>query len=155
MITRFSRAARQVVVAALDEAHRRGDRRVGTEHLLLGLLGDPAAEPAAALGVDLPTARDALDGLDLAALASVGVSIDALPLRAPATSSGSLPFTGGAKDVMRGCLRAAARDRSHAIEARHLLLAVLEGAPAEPATGLLRALSIDPATVRARLGEAA
>jgi ATP-dependent Clp protease ATP-binding subunit ClpA len=155
MVNRFSREARQVVVAALDEAHRRGDRRLGTEHLLLGLLGDPAGEPAAALGVDLPTARDALDTLDLAAMASVGVSIDALPPRAPATGSGSLPFTGGAKDVMRGCLHAAVHDRSRAIETRHLLLAVLDCAPAEPAVALLHALSIDPDTVRARLGEAA
>src|SRR5262245_29909452 len=58
-----------VVRSALEEARRRGDRRLSTEHLLLALLYDPAAAPARALGVDLETARAALDALDRAALA--------------------------------------------------------------------------------------
>ena len=37
------------IYAAREEARRRGDRRVGTEHLLLALLEDPAIE--AVLGV--------------------------------------------------------------------------------------------------------
>ncbi len=41
MFNRFSKSARQAVTAAVDEAHARGDRRVGTEHLLLGLLQVP------------------------------------------------------------------------------------------------------------------
>src|SRR5216683_3308151 len=46
---------------ARDEAIRRGDRTVGTEHLVLALLIDPASPAAQALGCDLDSARRALD----------------------------------------------------------------------------------------------
>jgi ATP-dependent Clp protease ATP-binding subunit ClpA len=51
---------------ATAEARRRGDRRVGTEHLALALLADPESVTARALGVSLTAARDALRALDLA-----------------------------------------------------------------------------------------
>ena len=35
MFNQFSKAARAAVAAAVDEAQRRGDTRIGTEHLLL------------------------------------------------------------------------------------------------------------------------
>src|SRR6266704_4432517 len=38
---------------ARDEAIRRGDRTIGTEHLVLALLIDPASPAAKALGCDL------------------------------------------------------------------------------------------------------
>jgi hypothetical protein len=65
---------------AREEALRRGDRRVGTEHLLLGLLREP--ELADALGHDLDETRGALAAMDREALASVGVdpAIDAPPI---------------------------------------------------------------------------
>ncbi|MEV5500564.1 Clp protease N-terminal domain-containing protein [Nonomuraea fuscirosea] len=50
------------------EARRRGDRRVGTEHLLRGVLHE--AEAAQALGADVESARSALAVLDDAALAA-------------------------------------------------------------------------------------
>src|ERR1700679_1299175 len=56
---------------AREEARRRGDRKVGTEHLILGLLRDPVL--ARALGSDLQAARDVLDTLDHDALAAVGI----------------------------------------------------------------------------------
>jgi hypothetical protein len=55
-------------IDAREEARRRGDRKVGTEHLLLGLLREPVL--AQALGCDLQTARDALAALDHDALAA-------------------------------------------------------------------------------------
>ena len=58
-------------IDAREEARRRGDRKVGTEHLILGLLREPVL--AQALGCDLQTARDALDAMDHAALAAVGI----------------------------------------------------------------------------------
>ena len=42
---------------ARDEAVRRGDRTIGTEHLVLALLVDPASPAARALGCDLDSAR--------------------------------------------------------------------------------------------------
>ncbi|MFZ2048260.1 MAG: Clp protease N-terminal domain-containing protein, partial [Trebonia sp.] len=43
---------------ASEEARRRGDRRTGTDHLLLALLEDPSIEVV--LGVSLQQARQAL-----------------------------------------------------------------------------------------------
>jgi hypothetical protein len=60
-------------VRARVEARRRGDRRAGTEHLVLGLLGDPAIESV--LGVSLQRARDALDSLDRDALDAGGIGV--------------------------------------------------------------------------------
>ncbi|MFC6085123.1 Clp protease N-terminal domain-containing protein, partial [Sphaerisporangium aureirubrum] len=68
-----------VVKAALDEARRRGSRRMGTEHLLLGLLRLPASPAARALGVDLAEARSTLDALDRAALRAIGIDIRDFP----------------------------------------------------------------------------
>ena len=53
-------------VHAREEARRRGDRRVGTDDLLLGLLREPAV--AQVLGCDLGAAREALDAMDRDAL---------------------------------------------------------------------------------------
>ena len=65
---------------ASEEARRRGDRRTGTEHLLLSLLGDPSIEVV--LGVSLQQSRQALETLDYEALGSLGLGsgADALPL---------------------------------------------------------------------------
>ena len=58
---------------ARDEAIRRGDRTIGTEHLVLALLIGPGSPTARALGCDLGSARRALDALDSRALAAIGV----------------------------------------------------------------------------------
>ena len=60
-----------IYMRASEEARRRGDRRTGTDHLLLGMLEDPSIE--AVLGVSLPQARQALDSLDQEALGAVGL----------------------------------------------------------------------------------
>ena len=57
---------------ASEEARSRGDRRAGTDHLLLALLEEPPIE--AALGVRLQEARDRLDALDRQALDALGVA---------------------------------------------------------------------------------
>ena len=51
-----------IYMRASEEARRRGDRRTGTDHLLLALLEDPSIEGG--LGVSLPQARQALESLD-------------------------------------------------------------------------------------------
>ena len=58
--TRQSIGMGRVVLDAAEEARRRGDRRIGSDHLLLALLKDEDSVTARALGVDLPTARGAL-----------------------------------------------------------------------------------------------
>ena len=69
-----------IYMRASEEARRRGDRRTGTDHVLLGLLEDPSIE--AVLGVSLQQARQALESLDQEALGALGMGsgTDAPPL---------------------------------------------------------------------------
>src|ERR1700683_4552552 len=69
-----------IYLRASEEARRRGDRRTGTDHLLLALLEDPSIEGV--LGVSLQQARQALDSLDQEALGALGLGsgTDAPPL---------------------------------------------------------------------------
>jgi ATP-dependent Clp protease ATP-binding subunit ClpA len=50
VFARFESDARAVVEAAQHEAHGLGHNYIGTEHLLLGLLSNPAGAPARLLG---------------------------------------------------------------------------------------------------------
>ena len=69
-----------ICLQAAEEARRRGDRRYGTDHLLLALYEDPSTEVM--LGVNLQQARQALESLDHEALGAVGLgsATDAPPL---------------------------------------------------------------------------
>ena len=73
-----------IYLRASEEARRRGDRRTGTDHLLLALFEDPSIE--AVLGVNLQQARQALESLDREALGALGLGAGAdapaLPMRA-------------------------------------------------------------------------
>ena len=73
-----------IYLRASEEARRRGDRRTGTDHLLLALFEDPSIE--AVLGVNLQQARQALESLDHEALGALGLGAGAdappLPMRA-------------------------------------------------------------------------
>ena len=60
-----------IYLRASEEARRRGDRRTGTDHLLLALLEDPSIEVV--LGVSLEQARQALESLDHEALGALGL----------------------------------------------------------------------------------
>ena len=73
-----------VYMRGSEEARRRGDRRTGTDHILLALLEVPSIE--AELGVSLEQARQALESLDHEALGALGLGSGAdappLPMRA-------------------------------------------------------------------------
>ncbi|MGZ4590493.1 MAG: Clp protease N-terminal domain-containing protein [Actinomycetes bacterium] len=157
VFNRFSRAAREVVTAAAAEAAGRGDRRVGTEHLVLGLLHEADSPTARALGVDLRTARGALRAMDLEALAAVGVGLDTADLSGAmhARSGGRLPFTSAAKSALQRTLREAVRRKDRRLEPTHLLLALLACERPDPAADLLARLGVDRDVVRARLEQAA
>ena len=60
-----------ICLQAGEEARRRGDRRTGTDHILLALFEDPSME--ALVGVRLQQARQALDSLDREALVALGL----------------------------------------------------------------------------------
>ena len=149
-------------IDAREEARRRGDRKVGTEHLILGLLREPVL--AQALGCDLQTARDALDAMDHEALAAVGIGaafnappipIDE-PIKRPsrptlkAVLRDRLPMTPAAKRALEESWKE--KRRGHHIPPQKVLLTVLELDPPDPAAELIAALGVDRAAVRQRLG---
>jgi len=149
-------------IDAREEARRRGDRKVGTEHLILGLLREPVL--AQALGCDLQTARDALDAMDHDALAAVGIGaafnappipIDE-PIKRPsrptlkAVLRDRLPLTPAAKTVLEKSYKEIRR--GHHSGPQHVLLTVLELEPPDPAAELISTLGVDRAAARLRLG---
>ena len=154
MPKRLSVDARKLVLtSATEEARRRGDRRLGTDHLLLGLLHDEDSPAAKALGVSLAGARAASDALDLAALAAVGIQIEALGEGPPASFGRRFPpLTSGARAVFKRAIDEARPSRSGRIDTTHFLLALLSLQRPDPAAELLDVLGADPAAVRKRLG---
>jgi ATP-dependent Clp protease ATP-binding subunit ClpA len=140
-----------VVRHALEEARQRGERRLGTDHLLLGLLHDPSSSAARALGVDLEAARAAWDALDLAALAAIGLDVGGLRLGSLPPSRKRPPLTSAARAVLLRAVQEAARTKRRRPAAAHVLLALLACEPPDPAAALLAQLGVDRALVRERL----
>jgi ATP-dependent Clp protease ATP-binding subunit ClpA len=153
MFSKGKTAFGSAVKAALDEARQRGDRRLGTEHLLLGLLADPDAAPARALGIGTADARAALQALDEAALRAIGIDVGETPLARPRKHR-AIPgtaLTSSARAVVNQAIRATTvRDRD-TIGPTELLLALLAQSHPDPVSQLLDELAIDRPTVRARL----
>jgi hypothetical protein len=142
-----------------EEARRRGDRRTGTDHLLLALLEDPSVEVA--LGVSLQQARQALESLDHEALGALGLGpgTDAppLPMRAvpkkprlrDVAEKDRLRMTPAAKKVLEEAARP--NRRGLQITAQQVLAQVLTLQPPDPAAALLGALGVNTSEVRRRL----
>jgi ATP-dependent Clp protease ATP-binding subunit ClpA len=153
MVTRLSSDVRNIVLtSAAAEARRRGDRRLGTDHLLLGLLHDTDSAAAQALGIDLDSARAASDDLDRAALAAVGVNVDHLGHSPrPVFARRLLPLTSGAREVLKGTVEQTQKEKTRRIEARHFVFALLDRERPDPAAELLQALNVDRSRVRSRL----
>jgi ATP-dependent Clp protease ATP-binding subunit ClpA len=146
MFKQFASGARDTVTSALEETRLRGDRRISTEHLFLGLLHDPGSAATRSLGVDLAAARAALGALDHAALAAIGIDLPAIP-----GSRKRTPFTSGARAVIERAVKETVRARGKRTTPEHMLLALLDCERPDPAAELMRTLRIDPAAVRDRL----
>ena len=114
MLERFTEPARRVVTESQLEMRALHHGHVGTEHLLLALLRQPA-EPAAALlvrhGLDLGAAREAVQRLlgesgttiDGAALEAIGIDLDMVTARVEAAFGvGALSSAGAAAAAGRG-----------------------------------------------------
>jgi hypothetical protein len=146
---------------ASEEARRRGDRRTGTDHLLLALLEDPSIEVV--LGVSLQQARQALESLDHEALGALGLGpgTDAppLPMRAvpkkptirDIAKKDRFRMTPAAKKVLEEAARP--NRRKLQITAQQVLAQVLTLQPPDPAAVLLGALDVNTSEVRRRLDE--
>src|SRR5258707_4209859 len=85
MFERFTTQSRHAVQLALSEARVLGSRRIGAEHLLLGLAhgrSEPAADALKAAGLDaavirkLAAAHPDTEPLDADALAVLGIDLD-------------------------------------------------------------------------------
>jgi hypothetical protein len=152
------------VFDAGQEARRRGDRKIGTEHLALALLMEP--DLASAVGCDLGRARGTLEALDREALSAIGVdaALDAPPLPTlPRSARPSRPtirtllsgprLTPAAKSVLRDSSRGMRRGGPHPGPQR-VLAALLELEPPDPAAGLFAALGVDRAGLQQRLADA-
>jgi transposase-like protein len=127
--------ARAAVQLAGEEAKALGAMRIGSEHLLLGILRAGDARAAAALranGVKLEAAR-----------------LAAQPTVANDAGEGSTAITAYARRVFGEAMRQASADR-HAIDVADLLAAALRE-PAGGACRTLEALGIDAAAVRRHL----
>lgn len=141
-----------VLEQAGEEATRRGDRRIGTDHLLLALLRDDAAPPARALGVTLAEGYAALESLDRAALGSLGIHLDIALTPPTVRGRRRVTLNSAARAAIVAAKHEADRERrGRRIEPRHLLLALLTARHPDPAAALLTALDLHPASVRERL----
>jgi Clp amino terminal domain, pathogenicity island component len=148
-----------VYLQASEEARRRGDRRTGTDHVLLALLADPSVEVV--LGVTLQQARQALESLDHEALGALGmgsgIDAPALPMRAvpkkprlrDVATKDRLRMTPAAKKVLEEASKP--NRRRLYVTAQQVLAQILVLQPPDPAAVLLGALGVNTSEVRRRL----
>jgi ATP-dependent Clp protease ATP-binding subunit ClpA len=141
-----------IYLRAGEEARRRGDRRVGTDHLLLALLEDPSVE--AALGVSLQQAREALESLDREALGALGLGPGAdapeLPMRAvpkkprirDVAKRDRFRMTPAAKKVLEEAYKPKGH-RKLQVTGPEVLAQILALEPPDPAAVLLGALGVN------------
>ena len=146
MFERFTDRARRVVVLAKEEARAFDHNYTGTEHLLLGLVG----EREGIAGITLAEV-----GVDLTALRTFVVEQVGVPPGEPDTR---VPFTPRAKKVLELSLREALHLKHGYIGTEHILLGILREGEGMAVQALL-AQGIDLESLRqkvvTRLGEGA
>jgi ClpA/ClpB-like protein len=130
VLENYSVEAQEVVSLATMEARRLGHGRIGTEHLLLGLLQDDDGEPAELLkaaGAHLVAARHKV-------VEAVGDDVGS-------PDGEALPFTDRAQRALERAGRFSRKDRESEVTAGHVLLGVLdvEGLACQ----VLRGLGVD------------
>jgi ATP-dependent Clp protease ATP-binding subunit ClpA len=148
MFERFTQEARQTVVQAQVEGAALHHRRIGTEHLLLGLVGQDGTPCSAILArhgltraTVLASVTTLTGDLDAEALTTLGIDLDAVRSRVEsafgpgalddpsrlrgATAAGHIPFTPRAKKVLELSLREALALRHRHIADGHITLGLL------------------------------
>ncbi|MEU9395501.1 Clp protease N-terminal domain-containing protein [Streptomyces sp. NPDC048324] len=136
---RYTPRARNVVMAAHNEAKAAPHTEVGPAHLVLGLLAEP-------------------EGLGAKAITAQGVSLDAVREAAtaalPPTAEAApelVPYASDAKKVLELTFREALRLGHNYIGTEHILLALLEF---ENGSGVLSGLGIGKTAVETELAKA-
>lgn len=144
MFERFTQEARAAVVAAQVTARKGDEGRIGTEHLLLGVLAHPQTAGARVLH-RLGVSSDAVVGqlrerhrydLDADALTAIGIDLEAVRRRAEETfgagalsgpptrraGRGHIPFDVEAKKALELALREALALKHKHIGTEHIVL---------------------------------
>jgi Clp amino terminal domain, pathogenicity island component len=132
--TRFTERARNVVMAAQNEARAAGNDEINPEHLVLGLLSEPdaiAARSIVAQGVPLETIRQT-------ATATLPPPAGQVPEL--------IPYGPQARKALELTFREALRLGHNYVGTEHILLALLE---LEDGTGVLAGLGVDKAAAEA------
>jgi Clp amino terminal domain, pathogenicity island component len=141
-----------IYLRASEEARRRGDRRTGTDHILLAVLEDRSVE--AVLGVSLQQAREALESLDREALGALGLGAGAdappLPMRAvpkkprikDVAKKDRFRMTPAAKKVLEDAYKPKGH-RKLQVTGPEVLAQILALRPPDPAAVLLGALGVN------------
>lgn len=150
MFERFTRDAREAVAYAEAQAQVERADHVGTDLVLLGMTLEPSSVAARALselGLDREQVVAAVralpsPGIDAAALARLGIDLDAVRASAEQTFGpgalddlapragrarkplGHVPFDASSKKLLEIALREALARRHNRIDSGHLLLAV-------------------------------
>jgi ATP-dependent Clp protease ATP-binding subunit ClpC len=138
MFKRFDDAARRVVIIANDEARKLNHRYIGTEHILLGLLGEGegvAAKTLESLGISL-------EGVRQQVVEIIGQGQDA--------PGEHIPFTPRAKKVLELSLREALQLGHNYIGTEHILLGLIREGEGV-ATRILADMGADADRVRERV----
>lgn len=138
MFERFTDRARRVFVAANDEARALGSARLGSGHLLLGLLHDPESDAGRVLGpagIELVRARALLGAGAEDGDGAAGTAADGVDLTAPA------------HDLVVRSLREALRLGDARIGTGHLLLGLV-ALPSADGTRILVELGLDRGDAR-------
>jgi hypothetical protein len=137
--SRFTARARNVVMAAQNEAHAAGNDQIGAEHLLLGLLGEP-------------------DGLGAKAIIAQGVPLDAVRRAVTAVLPPAadevptlIPFSPLGRKALELTFREALRMDHNYVGTEHILLALAE---LDDGTGVLAGLGVDKAAAEATIAAA-
>jgi ATP-dependent Clp protease ATP-binding subunit ClpC len=140
MFERFTNRARHVVVLSQEEARLLNHNYIGTEHILLGLLG----EPESVGGHVLAGFGFTLEGVREEVAAKVG--------RGKKAPSGHIPFTPRAKKTLELSLREALAISHNYIGTEHVLLGLIrEG---EGVAVQIMREHADPMEIRAAVLEA-
>jgi ATP-dependent Clp protease ATP-binding subunit ClpC len=113
MFERFTNRARHVVVLSQEEARLLNHNYIGTEHILLGLLG----EPDSIGGQVLASFGFTRDGVREAVVEKIG--------RGKKQPSGHIPFTPRAKKTLELSLREALAIKHNYIGTEHILLGLI------------------------------
>lgn len=155
MFERFTTDVRGIVLATAQEtARRRGEARIGSDHILVGVV-DSGNATALAAGLTPAVLEAALDRLDHTALGAIGLGADQRLLARPRRPRpGHLPFTRGAKGALQRSLRIAVDRGDRVITTDHVLAALAVGGHKDAAVRLLRACGVDPAELESAVRQA-